>query len=444
MKKKPFKQEMGVLLGVNLVGFFVLATIYWLGIHFVFNRSELIKIGWFLILMFIYMGMQYALFQRYVGKILIPLREFFTALNNLQKGDYSHTIQESDIIEIDELAQLINGMIQYYDRFIRNLKRIAAGDLEIQIRENGALNRSLELVVVNYRELLAVIKAAIKQMNEAAEDSSSAMQQLSSGINEQASSANEMDASVEEMSQTAQNIASTAEKLKESADQVYSLVEIGQSMLVSHRKQMEQIKEIANENKKTVAVLIENIQKIEEIFHRITNIASETKMLSLNASIEAIKAGEGGKGFSAVAIEIRKLAENILEFTNEVHSVVTLTNNSVDGVKLTSDKTENEIGQIYQQSVELDDQFAKIDGEASEVVKISQFLSEASGQQGIATKEMSKTLKEVSEVLKQSAGSATSIALSMKQLRDFIDQYTEKVNSYFVNKGNVRHEIIEN
>ncbi len=444
MKKKSFQQKMGMLLGVNLVGFFILATIYWMGVHFVFNRNELIKMGWFLVLMLVFMGMQYALFQKYVGKILTPLQEFFAVLNNIQKGDYSRTIQESDIVEIDRLGQLMNGMIVYLKNFISNLKRIAAGDLEIQIHENGALNRSLETVVVNYKGLLDGVKAAIQQMNEAAEDTSTATQELSSGINEQASSANEMDASVEEMSQTAQNIASTAERLKESTDQVYDLVEIGRSMLESHRKEMEQTKEIAKENQKTVAALIENIQKIEGIFHRITDIATETKMLSLNASIEAIKAGEEGKGFSAVAIEIRKLAENILHFTNEVHSVVTLTNNSVNGVKLTSNKTENGIDHIYQQSIELDEQFEKIDEETSEIAKISQFVAESSDQQRIATLEMSKTIKEVSSVLKESAKSATSIAHSMRQLRDFIDQYTEEVNSYFVNKGNVHHEIIEN
>jgi len=444
MKKRSFKQEMGILLGMNLIGFFVLAITYWTGFYYVFNRSELAKIGWFLFLMLIYMGLQYALFRKYVDRILIPLQDFYQVLNNIQRGNYNLKLQESDIIEINELAQLINGMISYFDNFIKNLQQMAVGDLDIQFQENGVLNRSLEAVVVNYKELLNGIKAAIRQMNEAAEDTSSATQELSSGINEQASSANEMDASVEEISQTAQSIASTAEKLKESTDQVYGLVEIGRAMLESHRKELEQTKKIAKENQKTVAALIENIRKIEGIFHRITDIATETKMLSLNASIEAIKAGEEGKGFSAVAIEIRKLAENILHFTNEVHSVVTITNNSVNEVKITSGKTENEIDHIYQQSIELDDRFGKIDEETSEIVKVSQFLSEASSQQKIATLEMSKTIQEASVTLKESAKSATSIANSMKQLRDFIDHYTEEVNSFFVGKGNVHHEIIEN
>jgi len=434
-----------MLLGMNLIGFFVLAIIYWTGYYYLFNHShEVAKIGWFLFLMFIYMGFQYALFRKYVDRILIPLQDFYQVLSNIQKGNYDLMLQESDIIEINELAQLINGMIAYFNNFIKNLQRMAVGDLDIQFQENGALNHSLEAVVVNYKELLNGIKTAIQQMNEAAEETSSATQQLSSGINEQASSANEMDASVEEMSQTAQSIASTAEKLKESTDQVYGLVEIGRAMLESHRKEMEQTKEIAKENQKTVAALIENIRKIEGIFHRITDIATETKMLSLNASIEAIKAGEEGKGFSAVAIEIRKLAENILHFTNEVHSVVTMTNNSVNEVKITSGKTESEIDHIYQQSIELDDRFGKIDEETSEIVKVSQFLSEASSQQKIATLEMTKAIQEASVTLKESAKSATSIANSMRQLRDFIDHYTEEVNSYFINKGNVHHEIIQN
>ena len=444
MKKRSFKQEMGMFLGMNLIGFFGLAVIYWTGHYYLFNGGESTKIGWFLFLIFIFMGLQYLLFQKYVNKILAPLQDFYQVLNNIQSGNYEQMLQETNIVEIDRLVELINGMMRYFDGVIKNLKRIAAGDLDIQFHENGAINRSLETVVVNYKGLLNVVEAAIQQMNESVAATSSATQQLSSGISEQAGSANEMDASVEEMSQAAQNIANTADKLRESTDRVYGLIEVGRQTLESHRNAMELAKEITKENQRTVATLIENIQKIEGIFHRISDIATETKMLSLNASIEAIKAGEGGKGFSAVAVEIRKLTENILQFTNEVHSVVMVTKNSAHGVQTTSDKTENHIYQIYKQSAELDSQFERIDDETSEILKISQFVSEASNQQKIATLEMSKTIKDTSSVLKESAKSATSIANSMKQLRSFIDHYTNEVNSYFIKKGNINHEIVQN
>ncbi|GBD93685.1 methyl-accepting chemotaxis protein 4 [bacterium BMS3Abin05] len=444
MKKKSFKQHMTILLGMNVIGFFVLAVVYWVGIYTEFAGTGVGKVIWFLFLILLYTGLQHILFRNYLKKIVNPLRDFYQILQSVREGDYSDSFPESDIKEINGLGELVNEMIHYFDHFIKNMKKMARGDLNIQFTENGLLTQSFQQLVGIYRNLLDGIHISIRQMNEVAEDTSSATQELSSGINEQAISSDEMAASTGEISETAENIAEIAGKLKNSSDSVYNLIEDGHSLLESHQKEMALTREITIRNQKTVARLVEDIQKIEGIFLHISDIATETKMLSLNASIEAMKAGDEGKGFSAVAIEVRKLAENILHFTNEVHSVVMQTNNSVNEVKTTSGQVENVIDNISKQSAKIDKEFGKIDEETNEIVKISQFLSEASAQQKVATMQMSKTMQEASVVLKESAKSAANIAISVKKLKDYIDRYTMEVEANFSDKGSMTYETIKN
>lgn len=93
----------------------------------------------------------------------------------------------------------------------------------------------------------------------------------------------------------------------------------------------------------------EHNKKIEDILKVINNISNQTRMLSLNASIEASKAGEFGQGFSVVANEVKKLSIQTDEYAKEIGDCLSLINESASKAKLTSEKCANEVqeGVIY-------------------------------------------------------------------------------------------------
>ncbi|HDK36071.1 MAG TPA: hypothetical protein ENG82_04100, partial [Bacteroidetes bacterium] len=144
MKKKSFKQHMTILLGMNVIGFFVLAVVYWVGIYTEFAGTGVGKVIWFLFLILLYTGLQHILFRNYLKKIVNPLRDFYQILQSVREGDYSDSFPESDIKEINGLGKLVNEMIHYFDHFIKNMKKMARGDLNIQFTENGLLTQSFQ------------------------------------------------------------------------------------------------------------------------------------------------------------------------------------------------------------------------------------------------------------------------------------------------------------
>ncbi len=396
------------------------------------------------ILMALFLLFQYFLTRKLISRLAAPLQEFTEALDDIKRGNYDKRVQESSIFEINEVAKRINFLLAYFSKFILYIHEVSEGNLNIAIVQNGQLSKSFQQMIDNYRDVLKKIAESASEINQITDQVSAATQQLSSGINEQAGTSEEIVASIEEMEKTAANIASTSQRLKDSYDRTYQLIENGRQLLVAHRNEMDVSRTLTAQNREKMSQLSEDIHKITQILGRISDIATETKMLALNASIEALKAGESGKGFSAVALEIRKLAESTLQFTNDVHTVISKTTYSAQEVERVSQEVENKIEETFQQSEEIGREFTRIDEETQELVELGDFLSEAASQQQIVTKQITKAIKETSIVLKESARSSTDIAESTEQLKIHVKKYRDILKYYVTVDERTEHEIVQN
>lgn len=235
----------------------------------------------------------------------------------------------------------------------------------------------------------------------------------------------------------------------ETKEEVDSLIKNADDMSAAGNEALHIIKELQSVNEQTKSaidviayqtnVTNESAMKIKEAADMITNIATETNLLSLNASIEAARAGEAGKGFAVVASEIRKLAEQsnesaakiteIIELLMEESrkSVETMENvkvvvNSQDENVLKTEKAFVEVKEGIDRSVlsisNIEKKTAQLDNARVEVVDIVQNLTAIAEENAASTEETSASIDMVSSIMVSTEQNSNSL----KEISDKLEQ----------------------
>jgi methyl-accepting chemotaxis protein len=248
--------------------------------------------------------------------------------------------------------------------------------------------------------------------------------------NSVASGSLEMNAGMAEMSATAESIAKTAENQKASVHQATSKVKtIANSSKANNTnvtdalRVFDQAQAAATQGSSSVgqairgmAAIQANSQQIGSILTVISEIANQTNLLSLNAAIEAAKAGEQGKGFAVVAEEVRKLAERSERAAKEITTLIqTSTQNIEDGNGMV-----NAVGHVLhniQEAIAASDQRMKTVGAQSQlqsqdsllVVDVMGELSDIAAQNAAATEEMAATIHETTRAVEELSRTAENL-----------------------------------
>lgn len=236
----------------------------------------------------------------------------------------------------DMLGKAFGEMIQSWKSLVDATDRIAAGDLTVRIdpkSDNDRMGNALSKMVRSLNQIISEIIDGVNVLNEASTEIQELMTIVSSGASETATSVNETSSTVEQVKQSA-NFAS--EKSKAVSEITQKTVQASQDGLNSVDKSVTGMNEIQDQVEfiaESLVRLSEQSQAIGEIISTVNDLAEQSNLLAVNASIEAAKAGEQGKGFAVVAQEVKVLAEQSKDATRQVRTILNdilkATNNAV-------------------------------------------------------------------------------------------------------------------
>ena len=312
---------------------------------------------------------------------------------------------------------LTRAIVRPLDRINQGLRDISEGE--------GDLTARLE---VHGRDELAQLSASFNRFVENIQGIVNQVIAISSGI---ASGSLEMSAGMNQMGSTAGSIARTAENQRASVQQATAKVgAIAQSSRIIHAnvgnalQVFDQAREAAARGGSAVTEVVAGMQAINKnskqignILTVITEIANQTNLLSLNAAIEAAKAGENGKGFAVVAEEVRKLAERCSQAAKEISVLIGTSSKSIqDGSAMVNAagaglrSIQEAIASSGRHIQEIGGQSQDQSQDSTAVVGFMGELSDIAEQNAAATEQMAATLREASRTVEDLSKAAENLS----------------------------------
>ena len=205
--------------------------------------------------------------------------------------------------------------------------RIAAGDLTQDIRiksrdEVGELAKSFQAMLARLRELVAALQSAADEMASAAGQLSEHTRAQAAMLEAQASGVAETSATTRELEQTSSMAASQANSVLQVAQRAVEMSQAGRGAAERSVSELHSIQGSVNGIVSQSSELLEQVRQVSGIVATVRDLATQSHVLSLNASIEAARAGDAGKGFAVVAQEVRQLAAQSGEGATRIGKVV--------------------------------------------------------------------------------------------------------------------------
>lgn len=295
------------------------------------------------------------------------------------------------------------------------------GQLNVSFNDMISTLRTILQQVTNTSELVAAsseeLTANSEETTKATEMIAHTMEEMANGSTQQIQSVEETVIIVKEVSAGVTQIASNARLVEITANEASEKAVLGNEAIGQAISQMKSINHTVNGLSGVVRGLGEKSNEIGQIIESITNIASQTNLLALNAAIEAARAGEQGRGFAVVADEVRKLAEESAKSAQQIASLISSIQGQTHEAVQSMDQATEEVDTGITVVNKAGESFQQIQHSVSQVANEIQEVSIAIEQISKSTDQIVSNVDVIADVSETvSAGTQNVSAASEEQL----------------------------
>jgi methyl-accepting chemotaxis protein len=358
---------------------------------------------------------------------------------------------------------LLKKMLKNVSSMSEIIKKVSAGDLTHRLDyrskdELGQVSNDLNSMLDHLKGLIhsvqdhaAQVAASSEQLNSSTEQTAEAAQivartidAVTEGALQQSSSTKKVAETTEKMSEMFLRISSNSEMAARNSEEAVQKAKRGEDTVVSAVAQMETIKETVDNAADTIVKLGERSKEIGKIVETISDISNQTNLLALNAAIEASHAGEHGQGFSVVANEVKKLAEEskqsagkisevIKEIQSETDIAVTSITHGTHEVKKGSEVIQNTgmtfheitsiVSQVFEQMKDVSSAIRELSLNTKHIVEMAQDVDKLAASAREQFENVAGTTEEQTATLEEIASASQELSSMASSLQDSISRF---------------------
>src|SRR5690554_1489808 len=319
-------------------------------------------------------------------------------------------------------------------RLLDELGDLADGDLTVQatVTEDftGAIADSINFSIDQLRSLVQTINQTAVQVASAAQETQSTAMHLAEASEHQAQEIAGASAAVNEMAVSIDQVSANASESAAVAERAVAIANKGAEVVQATIHGMDTIREQIQETSKRIKRLGESSQEIGDIVSLINDIADQTNILALNASIQASMAGEAGRGFAVVADEVQRLAERSAAATKQIETLVKTIQTDTNEAVISMEQTTSEVVKGARLAQDAGVALEEIESVSKNLADLIQNISNAARQQAASAGHISNTMNVIQEITSQTSSGTTATARSIGNLAEMAQEMRNSVAGF--------------
>jgi methyl-accepting chemotaxis protein len=301
--------------------------------------------------------------------------------------------------------------------------RIAEGDLTQDVKvessdDIGVLAASFQRMVSRLRELVGTLKTAAQELAVAAEELSDHTRAQSAMLEQQASGVAETSSTTRELEQTSSVAASRAASVLEVAKRAAEMSDAGRDSAEKSAGELQRIQASVESIVGQSAGLLEQARQVGDIVETVRDLATQSHVLSLNASIEAAKAGEAGKSFGVVAQEVRALAEQSGESASRIGKIVETILSAVQGTRDMTERGSRDMTGSLAQVRSSGESLREIGTIVRETSDAALQIASAVQQQSTGIGQIASAMRDLDKGMEDTIGRIRALELSSQRVAE--------------------------
>ncbi|HEV2176742.1 MAG TPA: CHASE3 domain-containing protein [Terriglobia bacterium] len=368
--------------------------------------------------------------------IASPLGEISGAAQRIASGDLVVAVpSDSRRDEVGVLARTFTLMTQSLGEMARAAEQIAEGDLTVELKpksEKDILGKAFATMRDKLRRVTGEIQESVNILSSSAQQIVATTTQVASGAAETATAVAETTTTLEEVKQTAQLSTQKAKYVSDSAQKAAQVSQSGKKSAEESIEGMKRIRQQMESIAESIVRLSEQSQAIGEIMITVNDLAEQSNLLAVNASIEAAKAGEQGKGFAVVAQEVRSLAEQSKQATAQVRTILNDIQKATGAAVMATEQGSKAVEAGVKQSGQAGESVQKLAESIAEAAQAATQIAASSQQQMVGMDQVAQAMESIKTASTQNVASTRQTETAARNMQELGRKLKELVALYKV------------